>query len=36
MHDRITSIRVEALVHKTSLTMALFTEVPVPNLESER
>ena len=36
LNDRITSLRVEALIHKASLTTTLFTEVPVPNRESER
>ena len=31
LHDRITSVRVDVLVHKASLTMTLFTEVPAPN-----
>ena len=31
LHDRITSLRVEVLVHKASLAMRLFTEVLAPN-----
>jgi len=36
LHDRIISQRGEFWSHKTSLTLPLFIEVPVPSQESER
>jgi len=35
-HDRIIWKRVEVYVYKTSLTLPLYIEVPVPSQESER
>jgi hypothetical protein len=36
LHDRIISLKGELWAHKTSLTLPLFIEVPVPGQESER
>ena len=35
LHDHIISLRGEVWAHKTSLTLPLVTEVPVPSQESE-
>jgi hypothetical protein len=36
LHDHIISLKRKVWAHKTSLTLPLFIEVPVPNQESER
>jgi hypothetical protein len=36
LHDRLISIRGEVWVHKSSLTLPLFIEMPVPSQESGR
>ena len=36
LHDRITSLRGDVWAPKTSLALAIFVELPVPNQDSER
>ena len=36
LHDHIISLRVEVWANKTTLTLALFIEVPVQSQENER
>ena len=36
LHDRIISLRGKAWAHKTSLTLSLYIQVPVPSQESRR
>jgi vacuolar-type H+-ATPase subunit F/Vma7 len=35
LHDHIISLRGEIRAHKTSLTLPIFIDVPVPSQESE-